>query len=202
MGENGGYDGSEGTSEYSDPDQGRKYKCNDPNCWKCNCFPHSALVETPRGRTQIGNLSKGQTILSYSSDGALVTRIITRKLVHEPAALIRVAFESEEATLQCTTSHSFLTDKGYQSLQKLRPGDFITRVIASKIVRSRVVSITPTGIMEPVFNLYTQGEHNFIADGCIAHNFTHLRMLRVVLHRLFFDSLVFQKDDGLHALHV
>lgn len=171
-------------------------------CWVFSCFPYSTLVETPHCRTQIGNLSEGQTILSYGSDGALVVRTITRKLVYKPAALVRVAFESEEATLVCTASHSFLTDKGYQSLRKLRPGDFITRVTASKVVRSRIESIVPTGTVEPVFNLYTQGEHNFIADGCVAHNFTHFRMLRVALHRLFFDSAVLLKDDSVLALKV
>ncbi|MFZ2252813.1 MAG: Hint domain-containing protein [Minisyncoccia bacterium] len=179
---------------------GKVYKCSDPNCWKCNCFPQSTLIETPRGRTQIGNLSEGQTILSYTSDGALVARAITRKLAYNPTPLIQVAFESEGGTLQCAVSHSFLTNKGYQSLRKLRPGDFITRVIDSRIVHSRIESITSTGTAEPVFNLYTQGEHNFIADGCVAHNFTHFRMLRVALHRLFFDSFVLQKDDASLAL--
>lgn len=167
---------------------GKVYKCNDPNCWKCNCFPYSTLIETPTCQTQIGNLSEGQMILSYSKNGVLVPRRITRKLVHEATPLVKVTFESEDSTLVCTANHSFKTDKGYQALHDLRPGDFITRVVSSETVLHCIKSITPTGTIEPVFNLYTQGEHNFIADGCVAHNFTHFRMLRVVLHR-FADTL-------------
>jgi hypothetical protein len=40
---------------------------------------------------------------------------------------------------------------------------------------------------EPVYNIHTTGEHNFIADGVVAHNFTEFRRLRTLFHRLFID---------------
>jgi len=164
------------------------------------CFPASTLIETPSGQAALGKLSEGDMVLSYSR-GALVPRRITRKLVHKPAKLVTVEFETGGTALVCTSSHSFLSNRGYQSLEKLHAGDSIMRVGPSGIEERRIGSITPTGMLKPVFNLYTEGEHNFIADGCVAHNFTNLRMLRVVMHKLLFDSLTSWKGKPLLAPH-
>ncbi len=181
MGEDGGYDGSEGASN-----------CSLKNCEGCSecsgCFPCSALIETPRGQIPIGDLSEGETVLSYSNN-ILVPRIITRKLTHGKASLVRVNFEVEGNFLHSTINHSFLTDRGWVSVKKLRPGDSIVRVRTSGNEDGRIKSIIPTGTRDPVFNLYTQGEHNFIVDGCVAHNFTHFRILRTAIHRMIFDGL-------------
>lgn len=153
------------------------------------CFPHSSLVETPWGRVPIGDLSEGERVLSYSR-GILVPRLITRKLVHGEAPLIQINFDAEGKSLLCTVSHSFLTNRGWLEAKKIRSGDIIVRINTLVPEQSRVTSIIATGKKEPVFNLYTQGEHNFIVDGCVAHNFTYFRVLRTVLHRLLFDGLV------------
>ncbi|MCF7815554.1 MAG: hypothetical protein K9M10_02220 [Candidatus Pacebacteria bacterium] len=165
-----------------------------------DCFPKSTLIETPSGKIPIGDLSEGEMVLSYKK-GILVPRRITRKLVHEPAPLVNVTFESDDVGMICTLGHSFMTDKGYQSIKKLSPGDSIMRISSSKAAHSCIKSIAPTGTTEPVFNLYTQGEHNFIADGCVAHNFTHFRMLRVVMHDIY-DSLCDLKNEGLRLKYL
>lgn len=149
-----------------------------------SCFPSSTLIATPYGQVPIGELSVGDIVLS-SQDGTLVGRLITRTLVHGASPLVRVELESGN-TLICTANHSFLTDKGWLALTKIRSGDSIMQADGRP---SCVKSIAETGTMEPVFNLYTQGEHNFIADGCVAHNFTHFRKLRTLLHNAFFDGL-------------
>jgi hypothetical protein len=154
------------------------------------CFPSSALIDTPQGKIQIGNLSVGQMVWSFQS-GFKVKRLITKKLVYGTAKIMKVEFGIDEATFCCTNSHSFLTDKGYLALPKIVTGDSIVHMDANghKSLR-RVTSITDTKTREPVFNLYTQGEHNFIVDGYVAHNFTRFRTLRTVFHRLFLDGQV------------
>ena len=169
---------------------------NCPGCSKCehlSCFPYFALVETPHGRIPIGDLSEGEMILSYSN-GILVPRLITRKLVHGEATLVQINFEAEGNSLLCTASHSFLTDRGWLAIKEVNPGDKIVRVNVSSPEQSLVKSIVHTGKREPVFNLYSQAEHNFIVDGCVAHNFTHFRFARVVLHNLFIDSFVLSRN--------
>ncbi len=177
---------------------------NCTGCSKCSrkgCFPYSALVETPYGRVPIGDLSEGEMVLSYNK-GILVPRLITRKLVHVEGALVQINFDAEGNSLLCTVRHSFLTNRGWLEVKKIKPGDKIVRVNASSLKQSCFKSIVSTGKVEPVFNLYTQAEHNFIVDGCVAHNFTHFRPARVVLHRLFFDSLVLSRNTTFQKLHV
>jgi hypothetical protein len=44
------------------------------------CFPYRTLIDTPYGNAKIGDLKKGQLVLSYDA-GELVPRVITRKRV-------------------------------------------------------------------------------------------------------------------------
>jgi hypothetical protein len=39
----------------------------------------------------------------------------------------------------------------------------------------------------PVYNLYTAGEHTFVVEGIVVHNFSHLRVLRTWMHRLLVE---------------
>lgn len=148
------------------------------------CFPAGTLVDTPTGKVRIADLEKGQFVLSYN-DGSLVPRQITRKLVYKPAKLMKVTFEDGGTPVIVTVSHSFLSARGWLAVKELRQGDDILQASATP---RRIASVTSTGTTEPVFNLYTQYEHNFIADGCVAHNFTYFRALRTILHNLFLDG--------------
>lgn len=151
------------------------------------CFPYSAQILTLKGEVPIGETYVGQIILSRRKDGVLVPRPIVKKLVHDLSPLVKVEFTSGKS-FECVDVHSFLTDKGWLAVKKMHEGDRIVQARQS-VDQGIIKSITPTGKMEPVFNLYTQGEHNFIANGCVAHNFTYFRMLRTVWHRMFFDKI-------------
>lgn len=188
MSENGGYDGSEGTSEYKQ----EPIIWNDLDYYRANgksaCFPCATLISTPQGKIKIGDLSVGQMVWSFQNRG-MVKRAITKKLVHGEAKIMAVEFGDGEARIHCTTNHSFLTTKGYLALQKIVVGDSIVYMDANgNEGLRRVTSITDTKTREPVFNLYTQGEHNFIVDGYVAHNFTRFRAFRTAFHRLFLDG--------------
>jgi hypothetical protein len=65
----------------------------------------------------------------------------------------------------------------------LREGDSIIIADNGTIAFSRVASVTSSTNREPVYNLVTEGEHNFIVGGVVAHNFTVLRRTRVLAHR-------------------
>lgn len=149
-----------------------------------SCFPSYTLIETPFGRTDIGSLRKGQTILSYNTDGLLVPRAITRKRVRGVAQVFRVDFEDGNR-LFTTAHHSFLTEKGWKKLADMRAGE---KLVKADTTTARIARFTRLG-PNPVFNIYTAGEHNFIADGIVAHNFTEFRALRTVLHQIFLDPV-------------
>lgn len=174
---------------------------NCPGCEKCrglSCFPYSTLVETPRGKVQIGSLYVGQTVWSFHC-GGLTARRITKKLVHKPAKIMRVDFNGVGiAPFHCTLAHSFLTDSGYLPLSKLTVGDNLVHMGPIGESKFLIAGISATDRVEPVFNLYTEGDHNFIIEGgYIAHNFTHLRVLRTLLHRMFFDRINSTGNDRL-----
>lgn len=155
-------------------------------CSKCErsnaCFPYFARVLTPFGEKPIGELQYGQLVFSYAK-GVLIPRRITRKRERGIASVAKIYFESGN-TLHCTTHHSFLTQKGWQRLDNLRSGDCIVQASGTQ---SRIHSIVLSNSREPVFNIYTAREHNFIVDGCVAHNFTHFRTTRKFLHNVFLD---------------
>jgi hypothetical protein len=56
-------------------------------------------------------------------------------------------------------------------------------------IKPPVAAVVPTLKVEPVYNLYTEGEHNFVVEGVPVHNFTHFPALRTLLHRALFDRL-------------
>lgn len=160
------------------------------------CFQYSALINTPQGKIKIGDLSVGQMVWSFQN-GGMVKRAITKKLVYGNAKIMAVEFGEGESQIRCTASHSFLTDKGYLELSKIVAGDSIVYMDANgNEGLRRVTGITDTKTREPVFNLYTQGEHNFIVDGYVAHNFTRFRALRIVFHRLFLDGQIETSDQS------
>ncbi len=167
-----------GGPQYSSEEDRRRYS---------GCFPASALVETPFGKITIGQLRKGDLVMSMK-DGTLVERRITHKLMYAPKPLCQIVFESG-ATTVATASHSFLTPSGWRQLRSLKKGDVIEQVSATVKHGAHIREIVPSNIVEPVFNLYTEYEHNFIVDGCIVHNFTYLRGLRTILHNILFDDV-------------
>ena len=99
-----------------------------------------------------------------------------------------------EAPLLVTPAHSFLTEAGtWRRAGQLKVGD---KLAVRGHVQERITeirSIVPAGKTEAVFNLHTEHDHNFIVEsghsgGLLAHNFSYLRALRVLIHRLFVDG--------------
>jgi len=155
------------------------------------CFPASAAVLTPQGSCPIGMIEAGSFVLSYDSKRArLRQRVVSRKLTHAPERVWRISLQGT-AAIDTTVEHSFLTKRGWVRTKKLKAGDeIVTAPAAGGKKTLRVACTADTGHVEPVYNLRTVGEHNFIVDGGVAHNFSSFRGLRQLWHRLFVDPFV------------
>jgi hypothetical protein len=148
-----------------------------------SCFPAEALVATPLGLRTIASLCPGDEVLSYSAAQGLTRERVTRLLCHGAASLW-VTELGTGAELVSTGNHRMLTARGWVRVDSLRRGDRLT-------VDGGFVSVLrdprSSGRRAPVFNLYTTGPHNFVVDGCVAHNFTTMPLLRTLMHRVFVD---------------
>ena len=123
-------------------------------------------------------------MVSYRPDGTLVLRPVTRKWVHGYHKITRVRM-SNGKVLRSTANHTVLTSQGWRTVEALRVGDVLGQRDSMGVVDRIELEDEPV----PVYNLYTAGEHTFIVDGVVVHNFTVLRVLRTCLHRLVFDPL-------------
>ena len=177
----------EGGTLNHDPD-GKSWKeraIERSNRGKRGCFPYAALVETPYGPLHIGDLAVGQSVLSYN-DGQFIPRQIIKKIECPPMKVTKVEFD-EGYPLRSTWNHVFLTDSGWRRLEKITVG---TKLIRANGSSRTVKNVMVSNECKPVFNLYTVGEHNFVVDGCIAHNFSFLRSLRTLFYRCLLDKVV------------
>jgi hypothetical protein len=147
------------------------------------CFPGDTRILTPTGPMRIDALNAGDKILSWSETRRqLVTCTIKKVKIYGARTIVGVDL-SDGGRVRATSSHTIRTQDCWKRIDRLVQGDCIVR--ASGISdTARVLRVSPTGEKLPVFNLITAGEHNFIAEGVVAHNFTVLRRTRTVLHRM------------------
>ena len=151
-----------------------------------SCFPATALVATPLGERLIASFRVGDTVLSWSPrTGRLVEQLVTRVLVHAPCDLWRVRIHGG-CDVTTTPNHRFLTSRGWVRADRLRPGDTLVRPNGDARAVP-VLAIKAGARHEAAYNLFTTGEHSFVVDGFVAHNFTDLRALRTWWHRLVID---------------
>lgn len=160
------------------------------------CFPAQTRVLTPTGWRAISTIRVGELVLSCSpSSEELVQRAVTAVKRHGTSELLAISTGMDRETpLLVTPAHSFLTEAGiWRRATQLRVGD---KLAVRGNVKERVTeirSIVPAGKTEAVFNLHTAHDHNFIvatghSGGLLAHNFSYLRALRVLMHRMFIDG--------------
>lgn len=143
-----------------------------------SCFVGSTPILTPEGWQPISDLGEGDQVISYDqSTGTTTFRCIEKRKDHKPAIVWELHLMQRNEPICTTRAHSFLTQRGWQRTSRLRTGDTMITVGGDVVT---VASVDKTGRAEPVFNLITEGEHTYIAQGCIAHNFTYLRHIRVL----------------------
>jgi hypothetical protein len=145
------------------------------------CFPAHTKILTPSGEREIASLRVGDRVCSWSPHG-LTVQTVTALRVRGMGEVVKVGF-AQGLPLLVTRHHTVHTARGWRRVGELRTGDQLTSSDGSARIVNDIVSIG----REPVFGLRTTGEHTFIAEGLVAHNFTELRRLRTLLHRLFID---------------
>lgn len=142
------------------------------------CFPASAKVLTPRGYREIGSLREGDSVVS----GKMRVETITKKLSYAPSEVFCVMLEGRAAPVRTTRHHTFLTKRGWLKADQMRVGDEMIGPNAGRVSGFAVQAA------EAVYNLHTTGDHTFVVEGVVAHNFTEFRELRTAWHQMFVDG--------------
>ncbi len=139
------------------------------------CFVSSSSILTPYGDRAIANVERGDVVLSYDAlTGNLTERTVVRRRDHDFAKIWEIK-TSANRIIGTTPPHPFLTHRGWVRAKHVRIGDIL--VTASGLGQEVQESFQSSRV-EPVHNLYTEGENNFVVEGCVAHNFAYLRHLR------------------------
>jgi len=144
------------------------------------CFIGTTPVLTPDGWRPISELRVGDRVISYDrSTGATSIRDIKKHSRFPAARIWEIYLVDRTEPIGTTRIHSFLTNRGWKQTKQIVPGDILTTSGEQAAVVSSVVE---TSRIEPVFSLLTDVEHTYIVHGCVVHNFTYLRTLRIWLH--------------------
>jgi hypothetical protein len=197
-------DGSEIGSARSEEDALSVIKSDsgggDAHIGGASCFPSTARVLTPNGERSIICFSPGDLVLSLDPvQQRLVERVVTKRLEHLPTRIWHIEFSSSRPVLRTTRNHSVLTTRGWLRVDRLKSNDYVVEASGR---HTPIAKVFPTSAMENVYNLYTAGEHNFIVDGIVAHNFTWLREIRTMWHRRFLDNLRIPMSSVAPALRM
>lgn len=159
-----------------------------------SCFPATARVSTPTGTKPIVDLKPGDMVTSYRSDGTTTTQPITHKLEHGNSPICCVVL-NDGTNLRVTSNHTVLTNRGWLRVNKLHQGDCIIQPHGN----AGVIKVSQEQIQEPVYNIYTAGEHTFVVDGVVVHNFTILRVLRTWFHQWLIDPICLSDSHNYKA---
>jgi hypothetical protein len=155
--------------------------------FKESCFAGDTLIRTPEGETRIDELAVGQIVWSWNAaQKELVERPVQKVIEYPPADVYELNFSGLKGTgfAWVTLSHAVLTKAGWKRVGNIGHGDELL------VMRGKEPHIHPDPVWipfscfvpfedpEPVYNLRTRGEHTFIANGLVAHNFGPLRKVR------------------------
>jgi hypothetical protein len=144
------------------------------------CFVGSTVILTPSGVKPIADLIAGDQVISYDQNtGDTMARRIKKQLSHSRALIWEVYVSENPEPIGTTKVHSFLTTQGWKQTSQLEPGNILVTIDGQAMVSS----VVRTDRTEPVYNLITEGENTVVARGCVVHNFTYFRRLRVWWHR-------------------
>lgn len=143
------------------------------------CFPGYTPVLTPNGWKNISQLDVGDEVMSFNEHGQLRCKEILRVKRHKPCSILTVHTNGD--SFDATVSHSIMTNRGWLTVGKLKNGDVISQVDQNQKIQSSVISsIDDSQHVEAVFNLIVSGNYTFVVKGCVAHSFTHFRLMRIM----------------------
>ena len=170
--------------------------CEDPSCpthagKSGDCFAGHVNVLTPDGLRAISTFSVDDEVASWCTRSSLLrVRRVTKVLEHPPTRIWSVQTNQCSTPLFTTMNHRLLTLNGWKRVDKIRPDDLLSKVGRDGAMSfDSVVQVSKTPVFEKVYNLHTDGEHNFVAGGVVAHNFTFAPVARTFIHRAIVDRL-------------
>jgi hypothetical protein len=132
----------------------------------------------------------GTAVISYNARRDQTgERLVSKKIVYASGRIWRIVTAGSSG-IETTAKQTFLTRRGWLCAKNLREGDEILTGLGNTAATLHVLALVDTGRDEQVYHLHTVGEHNFIAHGCVAHNFTYFRAIRTLWHRVFIDPFV------------
>lgn len=153
-----------------------------------SCFPASSLIFTPDGWKPINEFERGDKVISLDVFSMRLSICsVTKRLDHPPAPIIQIETDLCNRSVFTTPNHPFLSKRGWLRADQLEVGEQLVGLHTVDRHAAEVTSVTRTDRIESVHNLYTSGEHNFIVDGFVVHNFARFRTIRSLWHRLFVD---------------
>lgn len=150
------------------------------------CFPAGTLIETPDGLRDIASLNEGDVVFAFDlARNTLRARRILKACKFGKKQIWEIAF-TDGSRLRTTPSHSLRVAQAWKQAGHLREGDLVCSFDPSGEMEHRQVAYSsPTNDVEEVFNLIVEGEFSFVADGVVAHSFSHFRAVRSLLWTIY-----------------
>ena len=190
----------EGICESCATQDGWVDKGKNPHGIKRGCFPAGTKIFTPSGNLPIETFAEGSSVLCWCRNThKLIEGQVLALKIHECSIITRLSL-SNGAELKTTEAHSILTPQGWRKVSQVETGDTVLTVFGAQYVTHIHESVRS----EPVFNLVTWPENNFIADGAIAHNFTYFKGLKKLFWNLLKcirDWIACAKALNLNVIH-
>lgn len=158
------------------------------------------MVRTCSGLKDIASIRPNDIILSFDIESySLVERRVTKIFEYSSGEII--IFYFGEHKFHSTPSHTVLTLGGWKRAKHITVGDQILINQENMWIWHKIDGLEKIPATASVFNLTTVGEHNFIADGVIVHNFSFMRKFRTFLHAFLFDRIytLSHPEDGANS---
>lgn len=153
-----------------------------------SCLSGNTIVSTPDGEKLIKNIRSGDILWSWDfSERKRVQRNVLKCLEYNRCQLVDITIEGLLIPLSTTASHSFWTQRGWVRCEKLTSNDSLFLINQhGQSAFKNIIDIQATEKYEPVYNLRSEGEHNFTANQVLVHNFSFFRSIRTTISRMRF----------------
>ena len=159
--------------------QGQMDKHND------SCFPATTNIRTPTGFVPVKDLQKFDLVISYDSKRAELREQRILHISEYPKRPLWKLQLSDGTQLLTTSSHSFLSGRNLLMARELHDGDCVS-VLNKKghVSEVRILYSSPANECQDVYKIVVAEDFTLIAEGVVAHSFTHFRLAQTIFWRV------------------